>query len=400
MKYAYLSLFALGSIVACAVPTSPVEEEGTLQAASTSCAAVYGQCGGQGWTGPTCCVSSTCQYQNAYYSQCLASSGSSSGSSSGGSSGQCPQVTTQDSQLRSAATVAFDLMRLVAAAYPNDSSADYVYSVLASQRYRVQSSGTAIEFDPTDPYYSYVTNPMKAALAFAQLDSGTAQFLVGGLNYAYSNTDGKAWPSIPAIQALAGYKYPGPTTAAVLDHTSNSDMATITGKAWCSTSIVTIAETCVNSNDFSPMISRPITRWRSGPPAAFHGTSSTPSSPFNGASASGNPYLVVSVNGQTTSWADYNFAGTDCTKLPNATCTASLQVDPVPYAEPGAYYDTSGNLVGTQANPFAIVGNLYAVIDHESQWATRTVNGVQEWGTFSTPVTLFGITQYKYVKQM
>lgn len=32
----------------------------------------YGQCGGQGWSGPTVCTAgSTCMYQNAYYSQCL-----------------------------------------------------------------------------------------------------------------------------------------------------------------------------------------------------------------------------------------------------------------------------------------------------------------------------------------
>lgn len=32
----------------------------------------YGQCGGQGWTGGTVCVSPyTCQVSNAYYSQCL-----------------------------------------------------------------------------------------------------------------------------------------------------------------------------------------------------------------------------------------------------------------------------------------------------------------------------------------
>ncbi|EPS43068.1 hypothetical protein H072_2953 [Dactylellina haptotyla CBS 200.50] len=36
-----------------------------------SCAAIWGQCGGIGWTGPTCCASSTCTYSNPYYSQCL-----------------------------------------------------------------------------------------------------------------------------------------------------------------------------------------------------------------------------------------------------------------------------------------------------------------------------------------
>ncbi|KAJ6259131.1 Endoglucanase-4 [Drechslerella dactyloides] len=34
-------------------------------------APLYGQCGGQGWTGPTTCASGTCTYSNAYYSQCL-----------------------------------------------------------------------------------------------------------------------------------------------------------------------------------------------------------------------------------------------------------------------------------------------------------------------------------------
>ncbi|EWC48816.1 hypothetical protein DRE_00121 [Drechslerella stenobrocha 248] len=31
----------------------------------------YGQCGGIGWTGPTGCIDSTCQFSNPYYSQCL-----------------------------------------------------------------------------------------------------------------------------------------------------------------------------------------------------------------------------------------------------------------------------------------------------------------------------------------
>ncbi|KAI8631692.1 carbohydrate-binding module family 1 protein [Xylariaceae sp. FL1651] len=43
----------------------------TTTTGSASCAALYGQCGGSGWTGPTCCVSGTCNYSNDYYSQCL-----------------------------------------------------------------------------------------------------------------------------------------------------------------------------------------------------------------------------------------------------------------------------------------------------------------------------------------
>ncbi|EJD47900.1 hypothetical protein AURDEDRAFT_162872 [Auricularia subglabra TFB-10046 SS5] len=36
-----------------------------------NCAALWGQCGGQGWTGATCCASGTCKAQNQWYSQCL-----------------------------------------------------------------------------------------------------------------------------------------------------------------------------------------------------------------------------------------------------------------------------------------------------------------------------------------
>ena len=36
-----------------------------------SCAALYGQCGGQGWNGATCCAQGTCRAANQWYSQCL-----------------------------------------------------------------------------------------------------------------------------------------------------------------------------------------------------------------------------------------------------------------------------------------------------------------------------------------
>ncbi|RXW21574.1 hypothetical protein EST38_g4267 [Candolleomyces aberdarensis] len=36
-----------------------------------NCASSYGQCGGQGWNGATCCQSGACQVVNQWYSQCL-----------------------------------------------------------------------------------------------------------------------------------------------------------------------------------------------------------------------------------------------------------------------------------------------------------------------------------------
>ncbi|KAJ3346399.1 hypothetical protein HDU83_003132 [Entophlyctis luteolus] len=51
------------------VKTTAIQTTGSV---SGTCSAIYGQCGGQGWTGPTCCASgSACKYSNAYYSQCL-----------------------------------------------------------------------------------------------------------------------------------------------------------------------------------------------------------------------------------------------------------------------------------------------------------------------------------------
>ncbi|KAK6331948.1 hypothetical protein TWF718_002485 [Orbilia javanica] len=51
-----------------AVPTTTANNGG----GGGSCSSKWGQCGGIGWTGATCCQSgSTCQVGNAYYSQCL-----------------------------------------------------------------------------------------------------------------------------------------------------------------------------------------------------------------------------------------------------------------------------------------------------------------------------------------
>lgn len=36
-----------------------------------SCAAMYGQCGGIGFSGATCCSAGTCKVSNDYFSQCL-----------------------------------------------------------------------------------------------------------------------------------------------------------------------------------------------------------------------------------------------------------------------------------------------------------------------------------------
>jgi len=46
---------------------------------SAGCSPLFDQCGGEGWTGPTCCVAGTyCHVYNQWYSQCIHEASSSS----------------------------------------------------------------------------------------------------------------------------------------------------------------------------------------------------------------------------------------------------------------------------------------------------------------------------------
>jgi len=52
--------------------TTSAPNNPTTPPSNPSCAVKYAQCGGQGWSGSTCCESgSTCTTNNQWYSQCL-----------------------------------------------------------------------------------------------------------------------------------------------------------------------------------------------------------------------------------------------------------------------------------------------------------------------------------------
>ncbi|KAI0967081.1 carbohydrate-binding module family 1 protein [Xylaria arbuscula] len=51
--------------------TSTTTSSVTTTTTAAACSALYGQCGGLGYVGSTCCASGTCTYSNDYYSQCL-----------------------------------------------------------------------------------------------------------------------------------------------------------------------------------------------------------------------------------------------------------------------------------------------------------------------------------------
>ncbi|KAJ4321224.1 NAD(P)H-dependent D-xylose reductase (XR) [Fusarium piperis] len=46
-------------------------DSGSGSGSGSNCAPQWGQCGGQSWTGATCCQSGTCTQHNPWYSQCL-----------------------------------------------------------------------------------------------------------------------------------------------------------------------------------------------------------------------------------------------------------------------------------------------------------------------------------------
>lgn len=54
-----------------ATTTTTASQPTSTGGGSTNCAAMWGQCGGSGFTGPTCCAQGTCTYSNQWYSQCL-----------------------------------------------------------------------------------------------------------------------------------------------------------------------------------------------------------------------------------------------------------------------------------------------------------------------------------------
>ncbi|KAF3357771.1 Fructan 6-exohydrolase [Verticillium dahliae VDG1] len=58
------------SLSTAAAPKPAATTAPSKPATGATCAPAYGQCGGQGWTGPTCCTTGTCKVSNQWYSQC------------------------------------------------------------------------------------------------------------------------------------------------------------------------------------------------------------------------------------------------------------------------------------------------------------------------------------------
>lgn len=53
--------------------TASSKTTSTASQPTGNCSPLYGQCGGIGWAGATCCAQGTCRYGNDWYSQCVPS---------------------------------------------------------------------------------------------------------------------------------------------------------------------------------------------------------------------------------------------------------------------------------------------------------------------------------------
>jgi hypothetical protein len=403
----FMAAPALAALAAAACGANVGSETtGTGEQANTGCSAEWGQCGGIGWTGPSCCASgTTCTYSNAYYSQCLPSSSSSSSSSS---SGSCPDGSNDAAQ-RAAASAAYSIMRASAIACAGNEGGSiggpcWGDAILNSRRYAL--SGSTIVFNPDDPLYNYVPNAAKAALAIAQIDASTAEFLVQGLQWSQANTNGQVAVVALPTEALASFTYPGngsPIT--VQDGNAGNDrrQEVVTGSAWCNTEDIHFVDTSSDETGFAPFNLIPATNMSEpgGNAPGFTGGNSWPSTPFNGPAGGSNPYLIVglSVNGsvQAVNWNSTSFPTESCSGT--QICSGTIDVDPIPYTQPAPYYNANG-LVGPESNPFTlVVADEWADSANAGNWATEIVGGVQHGGTFSNGATYFGITVYGFVEQ-
>jgi hypothetical protein len=296
---------------------------------------------------------------------------------------------------------------------PNDGDPNYTLydqTLWAAHSFRLAAGNSTIEFDPTAAGYEFVPPSVKADLAFAQLDPSVASYLAAGLVSCFSVTDGRYMYGFRA-DFLQSFHYPNAQRGSVTNGDGSVDTFAVSGGPLGpgQETITVNASSGPKKPDSSFGILRILpnfasrstskfvgtTRSVGNNPSWWHGRYAAACSPFNGPGGSTNPYLVVSQNGKgVAAWVQQ--VGVSCQN----GCTGKLVVDPIPYSEPGAYYDVWGSMIGTESNPFTIFGSLYATSDHAGEWATRTINGVQQWGTFSVPVNILGTTEYKYVARM
>jgi hypothetical protein len=289
---------------------------------------------------------------------------------------------------------------------PNTGDANYAqYDGLIWSADSFAISGNKIEFDPNVPGYAFVPVQAQAQLDAMQDSPEVASYLVAGLASCFADTSG-AWFYDFKAGVLKGFTYPGPSSGTLpggvppagyysppgYNPVTATDSYTATGAAVNGTEQITFNMTSTGDYWFGILTSSALSNFSntSAILAKFTNGSNGACSPFNGAGgATSNPYFVITLNGAAVAARPQQNAGAQCP----SGCTATLVVDPDPYAVVGPYYNAVG-LVGPQPNPFALdPNNTAATIDHASQWATTTSQtGAIVYGAFSTAIVHRGVT--------
>jgi hypothetical protein len=297
-----------------------------------------------------------------------------------------------DNIAQAVATAALNVITGWEAGRTTNTLADF--PLLDSHSYVV--SGTQIVFDTNSVAGSIAPAAAVSALASAQADPATASYLVSGLLSCFADASSQYTYAFNGA-ALRGWSYTTTGQNVTVGTTKGTDNIYRVGSNVNGAEQIALTET-VNSGsedyNFGLVSTILYDTIDNNPPvyAKYHSGNGFPCSPFNGPGGSANPYLVISVNGNSVG-ARQQLPTDIC---PSANhCTSTAVLDPVAYASPGQFYDANGNLLGPPTNPFALAPNVVLGYnpDHQGQWS-QDVSG--NWGEFSKKTFSGGAYWYKW----
>ncbi|KAK7053644.1 beta-xylanase [Favolaschia claudopus] len=114
--------------------------------------AVWGQCGGSGWTGPTTCVQgSACTFQNDFYSQCLPDGTATTTSNGSGGSAALPTGTSTAKSNTVAKSLGGKKYFGSATDNPELSDSTYVATLSDNTLFGQITPGNSMKWDATEP---------------------------------------------------------------------------------------------------------------------------------------------------------------------------------------------------------------------------------------------------------
>jgi hypothetical protein len=287
---------------------------------------------------------------------------------------------------------------------PNNGDANYaLYDRLiwSAHSYRLASGNQTIEFDPNVPGYAFIADSAKAELLFAQLDPSVATYLTTGLASCFNDVT-STWVYAFRADFLKGSPS-WPTSGSLANADKSVDtFDTRLGNQNGLTVIKLHAHSGPSNPDswFGILTYNSLSQFGSTTVGnKFSGPYQASCSPFHGPGGAANPMLVIRNDNVNNVPARYQQGGQNGCQN-NGGCDGNMVLDPTGYLVASDVYDPNGVLMGTQANPFQLVQSAkLADPYHQGNWSTYFPAGVQEWGTFSQAVTIGGSTKYRYVKQ-